>query len=159
MCYNVQLIDIVIESGNNSSGLNDCSFNEYSNGIDCKESLECPYLMIEKISYGITAYSGGPFYVNASVYDCCNVSYEWKNDLQACIISGPASFDSNIYQQCTTITYDHYYYITLYYNTTSDNVTISSEVILLIQTQSVMLHSVCCYFSSTIISYNTVLRK
>ena len=134
LCYNVQLIDIVIESGN-STELNDCSYNEHSNGIDCKESLECPYLMIEKTSYGITAYSGGPFYVNASVYDCYNVSYEWKNDLQACIISGPASFDSNIYQQCTTITYDHHYYITLYYNTTLNNVTISSEVILLIQTQ------------------------
>ena len=105
------------------------------NSIDCKETLECPYLMIRMISYGNTAYSGDPFYVSASVYDCCNVSYEWGYDLQACIISGPASFDSNVYQQCTTITYDHYYYITLYYNTASGNITNSSEVILLIQTQ------------------------
>ena len=161
MCYNVQLIDIVIESGNYSTGLNDCSYNEHSNGIDCKESLECPYLVIEKISYGITAYSGDPFYVSASVYDCYNVSYEWKNDLQACIISGPAFFDNNLYQQCTTITYDHHYYITLYYNITLDNVTDSSEVILLIQTQwpivlqsniSVMLkkhmHQHFCYIDS-----------
>ena len=92
--------------------------------------------MISKISYWI--YSGDPFYVvSTSVYDCYNMSYEWKNDLQACIISGPASFDNNLYQQCTTICYDCYYYhcITLYYKTTSYDVTISSEVILLIQTQ------------------------
>ena len=106
-------------------------------------------------------YSGYSFYVSASVYDCYNVSYEWKNDLQACIISGPVSFDSNVYQQCKTIMYEHAYYnyyhhrITLYYyKTTSDDVTDSSEVILLIQTQwptietfqsniSVILESLC----------------
>ena len=76
------------------------------NSIDCNDSLECPYLMIRKTNYWI--YSGDPFYAIASVYDCCNVSYWWRYDLQACIISGPASFDSNMYQQCTTITYDHY---------------------------------------------------
>ena len=142
MCYNVQLIDIVIKSGNNSTGLNECSYNDNSIGIDCNESLECPYLMIRKISYRITAYSGVKFYISASIYDCYNVSYEWKNDLQACIISGPVSFDSNVYQPCTTITYEHYHdnyyyhHITLYYyKTTSDDVTDSSEVVLLIQTQ------------------------
>ena len=132
MCYNVQLIDIVIESGDNSTGRIQCSNNENCNGILCNETLECPYLMT---SYGNTAYSGDPFYVSASVYDCCNVSYEWRYDLKACIISGPASFYSNMYQQCTTITY--YDDITLYYyNTTSNYVTDFSEVIiLLIQTQ------------------------
>ena len=123
MCYNVQLIDIVIESGDNSTGLNEYSYNNNSNGIDCNESLECPYLMIRKIDYRITAYSGVKFYISASVYDCYNVSYEWKNDLQACIISGPVSFDSNVYQQCTRITYDHHHHSTLYYyTTTSDNI-------------------------------------
>ena len=115
------------------------------NSIDCNESLKCPYLITRTSSHGITVYSGDPFYLNASVYDCCNVSYIWKYDLQACIISGPASFDNDVYQQCTTITYDQYYcydnyhtyshYITLYYNTTLVNVTDSSEVLLLIQTQ------------------------
>ena len=115
--------------------------------------------MISKISDVI--YTGDPFYVNASVYDCSNVSYEWKNDLQVCIISGLVSFDSDVYQPCTTITYEHYHdnyyyhHITLYYyKATSDDVTDSSEVILLIQTQwptietfqsniSVMLMSFC----------------
>ena len=109
------------------------------NSIDCNETLECPYLMIRKISYGNTAYSGGPFYISASVYDCYNVNYEWKYNLQACIISGPASFDSNVYQQCTIITYinhhnNYYHHITLYYNTTSDDVANFSEAMLLIQT-------------------------
>ena len=133
MCYNVQLIDIVIESGDNSTGLIQCSYNENCNGILCNETLECPYLMIREN----TAYSGDPFYVSASVYDCCNVSYEWRYDLKACIISGPASFDSNIYQQCTTITYYYDDIITLYYyNTTSNDVTDFSEVIILLfQTQ------------------------
>ena len=99
MCYNVQLIDMVIESGNNSTGRIQCSYNENCNGILCNETLECPYLMVRKISYGNTAYFGDLFYVSTSVYDCYNVSYEWKNDLQACIISGPASFNSNVYQQ------------------------------------------------------------
>ena len=163
MCYNVQLIDIIIESGNNSSGLKECSHNENGNGIDGNDSSECPYLMVSKINYGITAYSGDPLCVKASVYNCSNVSYEWKYDLQACIISGPASFDNNVYQNCTTITYDHYcdnYYdyhninlITLYYyNTTLNYMTSSSEVMLLIQTQwpivlqsniSVMLNADC----------------
>ena len=113
--------------------------------IDCNEPLECPYLITRTSSHEMTVYSGDPFNVSASVYDCCNVRYEWKYDLQACIISGPASFDIDMYQQCTTITYDQYHcydnyyiysrHITLYYNTTSINVTDSSEVILLIQTQ------------------------
>ena len=135
--------------------------------IHCNETLKCPYLMTRMSSHGMTVYSGNLFNVSASVYDCCNVSYEWKYDLQACIISGPASFDIDMYQQCTTTTYDQYPYyknytyshhITLYYNTTSINVTDSSEVILLIQTQwpiiktlqsnmSVMLkqHEPICY--------------
>ena len=109
------------------------------NSIDCNETLECPYLMIRNPWNWIS--SGYSFYVSASVYDCYNVSYGWKNDLQACIISGPVSFDSNVYQQCTTITYEHYHdnyyhHITLYYyKTTSDDVTYSSEIVLLIQTQ------------------------
>ena len=129
------------------------------NSIDYHETLECPYLMIRNPWNWI--YSGDSFHVSASVYDCYNVSYEWKNDLQACIISGPVSFDSNVYQQCKTITcdhcYDNYYYhhITLYYyKTTSDDVIDSSEVVLLIQTQwptietfqsniSVILMSLC----------------
>ena len=110
------------------------------NSSDCNELLECPYLITRTSSHGITVYSGDPFYLNASVYDCCNVSYIWKYDLQVCIISGPASFDIDVYQQCTTIMYDQYHityshYITLYYNTTPVNVTDSSEVLLLIQTQ------------------------
>ena len=63
-------------------------------------------------------------------------------EIQACIISGPVSFDSNVYQPCTTITYEHYndnyyyHHITLYYyKATSDDVTDSNEVVLLIQTQ------------------------
>ena len=106
-----------------------------ANSIDCNETLEYPYLIIRMTSYKNTAYSGNPFYVSASVYDSCNVSYEWRYDLQACIISGQASFNSNVYQQCTTLKYDHYYYITLYYNTASDDVANSSDVMLLIQTQ------------------------
>ena len=106
MCYNVQLADVVIESGNNNTGLNQYSYNENENNTDCNETFDCSYLIISKTSYWI--YSGYPFYVSASIYDCSNVSYEWKNDLQACIISGPVSFDSNVYQQCTTITYEHY---------------------------------------------------
>ena len=134
MCYNVQLIDVVIKSGN-STGLNQYSSNEYGNSIDFNETLECPYLMIRKISYGI--YSGESFYVSASVYDCSNVSYKWRYDLQVCIISGQASFESNVYQQCTAIRYynDYSHYMTLYYNSTLDDVTNFSEVKLLIQTQ------------------------
>ena len=129
MCYNVQLIDITIESG-----LNQYRNNESSNDVNCNDSLDCPYLMITRTSYD-RIYSGVQFYVSATVYDCSNVSYEWRYDLQACIISGPASFDNNLYQQCTTIPY-YYHYITLYYyNTTSNDVTDSSEVILFIQTQ------------------------
>ena len=41
MCYNVQLIDIVIESGNNSTGRNQYSYNENRNNIDCNETSEC----------------------------------------------------------------------------------------------------------------------
>ena len=104
-----------------------------ANSIDCNETLACPYLMISKTNDVI--YSGDPFYISALVYDCYNVSYEWRYDLQACIISGPASFDNNLYQQCTTITY-YYQYISLYYyNTTLNDVADFSEVILSIQTQ------------------------
>ena len=48
MCYNVQLIDIVIESGNNSTGLKECSHNE--SGSIINKIIECPYLTIEMVN-------------------------------------------------------------------------------------------------------------
>ena len=48
MCYNVQLIDTVIESGNKSNGLKECSHNE--NGSIINKIIECPYLTIEMVN-------------------------------------------------------------------------------------------------------------
>ena len=48
MCYNVQLIDIVIESGNNSTGLKEYSHNENDSIIN--KIIECPYLTIEMVN-------------------------------------------------------------------------------------------------------------
>ena len=39
MCYNVQLIDIIIESGNNSTGLNQYSSNKYGNTLDIANEM------------------------------------------------------------------------------------------------------------------------
>ena len=139
MCYNVQLIDIVLESGNNT-GLNECSCNEYGNRLGIANGmLECPYLKLELSPYyhynynpdNNMTFSGVPFYIYASIYDCNNERFDWKYNLKARVVSGPASFDNN--QQCDTIYYDcstDDFMITLF-----NNIVIkSSEVILSIQT-------------------------
>ena len=144
MCYNVQLIDIVklvIESGNNSTGLNQYSSNEYGNTLDiANEMLECPYLKLKMspcyyYNYNLDnniIFSGVPFYICASIYDCNNETFYWRYNLKACVVSGPASFYSNL--QCDTIYYDcstDDFMITLFNN----NVINSSEVIISIQTK------------------------
>ena len=78
MCYNVQLIDIVIESGNNGTGLNQYSSNEYGTRLGIANGmLECPCLIL-KMSHcyyynsnpdNNTAFSGIPFCIYQSIYD------------------------------------------------------------------------------------------
>ena len=66
-----------------------------------------------------------------SVYDFNNETFDWRYHLKICVVSGPASFDSN--QQCHTIYYDCQidgFMITLFNNNTIN----SSEVILSIKT-------------------------
>ena len=78
-----------------------------------------------------TIFSGVPFYMCASIYDCNNETFYWKNDLEACVVSGPASFYRN--QKCSTIYYDcstDSFEIILFDN----NRIYSSEVVLSIQT-------------------------
>ena len=137
MCYNVQLIDIILESGNNSTGLNQYSSNKYGNTLDiANEMWECPCLKLKMLPYNYnldnnTIFSGVTFYICASIYDCNNETFYWKNDLEACVVSGPASFYSN--QQCSTIYYDcstDSFAIILFDN----NRIYSGEVLLLIQT-------------------------
>ena len=137
MCYNVQLIDIVIKSGNNSTGCNQHSSNEYGNRLSIANGmLECPYLKLKKSPCDYHNYnpdnnitsSGVPFYICALTYDCINKTFYWRYNLRACIVSGPASFYSN--QQCDTIYWVGNFMITLF-NTSTIN---SNEVILSIQT-------------------------
>ena len=140
MCYNVQLIDIVIESGNNSTGLNQYSSNEYGTRLGIANGmLECPCLILKMSdSYycnsnpdNNTAFFGMPFYICPSIYDCNDEPFAWRYNLKACVVSGPASFDS--YQQCDILYYDCVidgFVLTLFNNSTIN----SSEVILSIQT-------------------------
>ena len=147
MCYNVQLIDIVIESGNNSTGLNQYSSNEYGTRLGIANGmLECPCLIL-KMSHcyyynsnpdNNTAFSGVPFYICPSIYDCNNETFDWRYNLKACVVSGPASFGSN--QQCDIIYVDYWsrdFVITLINNNTIN----SSEVILSIQTDLSIVHT------------------
>ena len=130
MCYNVQLIDIVIESGN-SSGLNEYSYNENGSGLN--ETMECPYLTVEIANGKNVIFPGESLYLNALVYDCNNRSYDWKNDFIACIISGPASFYQSAFQQCVNLSISYLQFsITLYFTNTSIN---STDVILSIITE------------------------
>ena len=130
MCYNVQLIDIVIESGN-SSGLNEYSYNENGSGLN--ETMECSYLTVEIANGKNVIFPGESLYLNALVYDCNNRSYDWKNDLIACIISRPASFYQSAFQQCVNLSISYLQFsITLYFSNTSIN---STDVILSIITE------------------------
>ena len=152
MCYNVQLIDIVIESGNNSTGLNQYSSNEYGTRLGIANGmLECPCLILKmsRCDYynsnpdNNIAFSGVPFYICPLIYDCNNETFVWRHNLKACVVSGPASFDSN--QQCDIIHYDTTYFdywtrdfvITLFNNNTIN----SSEVMLSIQTDLSIVHT------------------
>ena len=66
-------------------------------------------------------------YICASIYDCNNETFDWRYNLKTCVVSGPASFDSN--QQCDTTYFDYWtrdFVITLFNNNTIN----SSEVIL-----------------------------
>ena len=128
MCYNLQLIDIIIESGNNSSGLKEYSHNENDSIIN-----ECPYLAIDMVNGKNTTFPGESLYLNAFIYDCNNRRYNWKNDLRACIISGPVSFYQSTFQQCTNLSIGYFQFsITLYFTNTSIN---STDVILSIEAE------------------------
>ena len=73
-----------------------------------------------------------PFRICALIYDCTNETFDWKNDLKACLVSGLASFYNN--QHCNTIYYDSYtdsFIITFFNN----NIINSSEVLLSVQTE------------------------
>ena len=130
MCYNVQLIDIVVESGNNT-GLNEYSYSE--NGSSFNETMECQYLTVEIANGKNVIFPGESLYLKALVYDCNNRSYDWKNDLIACIISGPASFYQSAFQQCANLSISYLEFsITLYFTNTSIN---STDVVLSIITE------------------------
>ena len=154
MCYNVQLIDIIIDS-------NSIRFNEYTcDNLFCMSSnktVSCPYLIIETQNGMNTTFPGMPFYIIASVYDCANRKYDWKNDLIACVLSGPASMNNLYYEKCSNVSKiecDHHqnfgFGVILYYNFTSVEAINSSEIILLIQTQGPLIQSLESNISVTL---------
>ena len=110
----VQLVDVVIDSGSNAR-LTQYTY-EYDNKfiMGSNKVLECPYyLNIQMLDDRNISISGEAFYISASVYNCNDEWYDWKYDLKACVVSGPASFYSfyfPYYRQCDAIFYDCDYY-------------------------------------------------
>ena len=153
----VQLVDVVIDSGSNTRHTQ--YTNEYGNkfSMNSNKILECPYLDIQMVENRNIAISGKTFYISASVCDCNDEWYDWRYDLIACVISGPASFYFAYYQQCATIFYDcnYCYYtnfgVTLFYN--SHNMAKSSEVTLLFQTQGLISQTLQQNLSVNLILY------
>ena len=95
--------------------------------------MECSYLTVEIANGKNVIFPGESLYLNALVFDCNNRSYDWKNDLIACIISGPASFYQSAFQQCVNLSISHLQFIiTLYFTNASIN---STDVILSIITE------------------------
>ena len=137
----VQLVDVMIDSGSNAR-ITQHTY-EYGNkfSMGSNKVFECPYLDIEMDDDSNIAISGETFYITATVYDCNGESHDWRYDLIACVISGPASMYFPHYKQCQTISYDCNYNcsrsfpITLFYNSQSDNMAKSSDVMLSFQTQ------------------------
>ena len=145
MCYNVQIYIVIVSS---RTRLYEYACNHYHN-ILCMASnktLVCPYLILETANGKNTTLPGIPFYLTASVYDCDNRNYDWKNDLIACILSGPASMNNLYYQKCSNLSKiecDHHqnfgFPIIIYYNFTSVEAITSYEIILSIQTQGPLI--------------------
>ena len=149
----VQLVDVVIDSGSNARLTHDQYTYEYGNkfNMGSNKVLECPYYLdIEMVDDRNIAISGEPFYIFAKVHDCNDtyeLTYDWRYDLNVCVISGPASFYSfyfSSYKQCDTIVYqcDSYnlgsFPIILFYNSKSDNMTNSNKIRLSFRTQGLM---------------------
>ena len=121
------------------------------------ETLSCPYLILETANGKNITLPGIPFYIIASVYDCANRKYDWKNDLIACILSGPASMSNLYYQKCSNVSKiecDHHqnfgFGIILYYNFTLVEAIISYEIMLSIQAQGPLIHSLESKMSVTL---------
>ena len=117
MCYNVQLFDIVIDSGKYGSRFG-------------TETSKCPYL----IASAKSRLGEQHININATVIDCSDITYVWKNDIIVCIISGLVIFKNK--KMCTSVSFSENQNFTVELNSKlNDTITNSSNITLSVEAQ------------------------